>query len=167
MRPQDIVILLKIIVKGGLHWYKKDLARKLYLSQSEVSESLHRSYLAKLIDYHKTRVNRQNLIEFIQHGLPYVFPAEVGTMVKGIPTAHSHPSIKKEIPSELNYVWQDLEGTTRGLAIEPLYENQVKAAKEDDELYRLLALIDVLRVGKVREKRIAIQELESQIVHGS
>jgi len=51
MRPQDIVILLKIIALGKGTWQLKDLARQLFISLSEVSESLNSSQLAGLIDY--------------------------------------------------------------------------------------------------------------------
>ena len=46
MRPQDIVILLAIISYGKKDWLMKDVAISLYISQSEVSESLHRSQVA-------------------------------------------------------------------------------------------------------------------------
>lgn len=164
IRPHDLVILLKIITLSEKKWYNKDIAQSLYISPSEVSESLNRSVIAKLIDYNKERVNRQNLMEFIKHGLRYVFPAETGTMVRGIPTAHSYSFMKQHIKSELQYVWPDIKGETRGLAIQTLYGNQVKAVKEDEKLYKLLALVDVLRIGKVREVKIATKELEKMIL---
>jgi len=62
------------------------------------------------------------------------------------------------------YVWPDLHNKERGLAIEPLYSNQVKACKKDDKLYKLLALIDVIRVGRVREISVAVKELTKIII---
>jgi predicted transcriptional regulator len=50
MRPQDIVILLKIISKKDKPWQNKDLAKELIISPSEISESLGRSALAGLFD---------------------------------------------------------------------------------------------------------------------
>lgn len=87
MRPQDIVILLKIIALGKQTWQLKDLARQLFISPSEVSESLNRSQLAGLIDYDKKKVSRQSLMEFLQYGLHYVFPQHPGAMVNSMPTA--------------------------------------------------------------------------------
>ncbi|WP_404423528.1 hypothetical protein [Nibricoccus sp. IMCC34717] len=40
------------------------------------------------------------------------------------------------------------------------------AASTDKELYKLLALVDVLRVGRARERGIAEEELLRSIVHG-
>ncbi|RYE39028.1 MAG: hypothetical protein EOP48_26280 [Sphingobacteriales bacterium] len=85
-------------------------------------------------------------------------------MVTGIATAHSHPFYQKYFSSELNYAWPDENGDIRGLAIQPLYKNVVKAVKQDEKLYLLLASIDILRVGKTRELKIAIDQLRKAIL---
>ncbi|MBK7965541.1 MAG: hypothetical protein IPK10_09760 [Bacteroidetes bacterium] len=120
MRPQDIAVLMKIVSMGDQPWQLSTLSNELSISISEISESLNRSRIAKLIDYEKKKINRQNLMEFLEHGIKYVFPQQLGSMVRGIPTAHSHPFIKEQIVSELNYVWPDSKGETIGIAIEPL-----------------------------------------------
>ncbi len=167
MRPQDIVVLLKIITIDGQPWQMSTLASLLFISPSEVSESLNRSRLAGLIDYNKKIVNRNNFMEFLEHGLRYVFPVQLGTMVKGTATAHSHQFMKELIVSDTNYVWPYHRGDTIGLAIEPFYKNQVDAAKNDVQLYKLLALVDAVRVGKVREIKYAIEELKKNILYES
>lgn len=165
MRPQDIVVLLKIIAMDQQGWQNKDLAAELFLSPSEISYSLHRSDAGRLIDYSESKtVSRLALMEFIEHGLPYVFPATPGTIVNGVYTAHSHPFMQKQFSSELNYAWPYSKGEVRGLAIKPLYPGQVKAALCDQKLYLMLALIDVIRVGRVREMKVAIEELKRQIL---
>src|SRR5438874_6918001 len=95
MRPQDVVILLKILSNANESWQYRDLSSSLYLSISEISESLARSHMAGLIDESKKKVHRQSLMEFIRYGLHYVFPQLPGSMVTGIATAHSHPFYKK------------------------------------------------------------------------
>jgi hypothetical protein len=167
MRPQDVAILLKIVALDSEYFQLSQLSNSLFVSLSEVSESLNRSQIADLIDYDKKRVNRQNFFEFLEHGVRYVFPQKPGTMVRGIPTAHSHPFMKKTFSSELDYVWPDTEGKILGLKIEPFYLKQVEAVKEDDMFYKLLALVDVIRVGKVREIKIAINELRKNILNES
>jgi hypothetical protein len=166
MRPQDIVILLKITTLSGKeNWKMMELVKSLHLSQSEISESLNRSSLAGLIDYSKKKVMRLSLMEFLGHGIHYVFPQHPGALVTGIPTAHSHPFMKKKIVSNEPYVWPDIDGSIRGQAIEPLAKSVVKAVKEDKELYKLLALADVIRVGKTRELKIALEELKKMILN--
>ena len=165
MRPQDVAILLKIVAMNEKNWQLTGLSNSLQISISEISESLNRSKLANLIDYKKKQVNRQNLLDFLTHGVSYVFPQQPGAMVRGIPTSHSHPFMKKKFISELNYVWPDNKGDDMGLMIEPFYPKQIEAVKEDEEYYKLLALVDVIRVGKVREVKYAIDELKKNILH--
>jgi len=167
MRPQDICILLKIIAKEQkeVDWFNKDLANELNISNSEISESLHRSMQAQLIDEGKREVFRKNIVEFLVHGLKYVFPETPGRLGRGIATAHSAPPLNLMISSNENYVWADSEGEMRGLIVNPLYKTMPQAAKKDYKLYELLALTDTLRIGRVREQQIAIDELEKRIIH--
>lgn len=166
MRPQDVAVLLKIIAIDGQDWQMAGLSNSLRISISEISESLNRSRIASLIDYKKKKISRQNLLEFLEHGVRYVFPQQPGTMVRGIPTAHSHPFMKNNFISEFNYVWPDTKGKVMGLTIEPFYPKQVEAVIEDQEYYKLLALVDVIRVGKVREIKSAVNEIKKIILNG-
>lgn len=163
MRPQDIAILLKIVALKDQSWQMSGLSHALFISLSEVSESLNRSRIAGLIDYNKKNVNKLSLLEFIEHGLKYVFPQEPGTLVRGIATAHTHPFMKKMFASEHDFVWPDRNGEALGLMIEPFYAKQVEAVKQDELYYKLLALVDVIRVGRKREKKYAMEELKSEI----
>lgn len=167
MRPQDIPILLKILSfnrQGGWEgWQMKHLAHHLGISQSEVSESLNRSMEAGLIDESKKIVNRIALVEFLIHGIKYVFPQKPGAITRGVKTAHSAPPLDKKVSSDGAYVWPDAHGQDKGQAIEPLYPTLVQPCRVDDYLYQLLALIDVMRVGKAREQELAKKELERLI----
>lgn len=165
MRPQDIAVLLKIIAKSGQPWQNKDLAAELFISPSEISDSLNRSIVAGLITAENKNVNRISLMEFIEYGLPYVFPVIPGGLVNGIYTAHSHPFMQKHFKSDIAYVWPDIHGKIRGLSIDPLYKEAIKAAEKDEVLYKMLACIDVVRVGASREKKVAIDELRANILH--
>lgn len=164
MRPHDVVVLLKLLLMEGQSWQYRDLSFYLFISVSEIAESLNRSHIAGLIDESKRKVYRQSLMEFISYGLHYVFPQQPGAMVTGMPTAHSHPFYRNHFAAELEYVWQDETGPIRGLSIQPLYPNAVKAARIDPELYKLLASIDIIRVGKARELKMATAELRKTIL---
>lgn len=164
MRPHDIIILLKIIVLDGHDWQYRDLSSSLLISTSEISESLKRSAVAGLYDHERKKVKRTALMEFIEYGLPYVFPQLPGAIVTGIETAHSHPFYKKLIISDEAFVWPYSKGSTRGQAIEPLHSKVAVAAMNDELLYKLLASIDILRVGRVRERKLAIEEMKKYIL---
>ena len=162
MRPHDIAVLLKIIALGDQPWKNKDLAASLYLSPSEISESISRSEFAGLISSNRRKVFQIAVESFLKNGLKYVFPVKPGSLIKGTPTAHSAPIMSQYFSSEEAYVWPDISGKKRGMYIEPLYPGAVAAAKEDTTLYELLAICDVFRVGKVREIKKA-EELMKEL----
>lgn len=163
MRPHDIVVLIKIAAKGDNHWMMKDLSYELGISSSEISESLNRSVIANLITPDKKKLMKLALLDFIEHGLSYVYPQSPGALVRGIKTAHSAPPLNEIIVSEEHYVWPYSEGDTRGQAIEPLHPKVPEASLKDPNFYALMALCDVLRVGRAREKKVAIEELKRRI----
>lgn len=164
MRPQDIVILLKLISCHDKPWQYRDLSAQLYIPISEISNSLKRSAKAGLYHADSRSVHRLALMEFIQFGLKYVFPTSPGTMVSGIATAHSHPFYKNLIKAEMQYVWPYDGGNVRGLMIEPLHPNVPEAVMQDELLYTLLASVDILRVGRVREANMALAELRKALL---
>lgn len=168
MRPQDIVVLLKIVALKHNDWYNVDLSQLLKISQSEISEVLNRCQIAGLIDSKKRKVNINSLMEFLVYGLKYVFPAQPGSMVKGIPTAHSASPINQHISGGDDvYVWPYAKGTHRGQAIEPLYKTLPEIVQEESLFYELLTLVDTIRVGRVREKKIAVDELKKRLRYDS
>lgn len=182
MRPQDVLILLKIIAPdvripkpdSSKSSFKiiprnapsnKSIANALQISEAEVSESLRRSVYAGLLDDTKEKnVYKLALLDFILHGIKYVFPTHPGPLARGVPTAHSISPLKDIIMSEENYVWQDAEGTVRGQIIEPLYPTVPSIATQDKKLYELLALTDAIRTGTGRTVSIASEELEKRIM---
>jgi hypothetical protein len=167
MRPQDIVVLLKIVAINNNQWRNLDIANALRISQSEVSEVLNRCKIAKLINKGKREVHINALTEFLIYGLKYVFPAEPGALSKGIPTAHSASPISEKIISGAeSYVWPNSNGNMRGQAIEPLYKTIPEAVLDDHEFYKLIALVDAIRIGKAREVKIAVDELTIRLRHG-
>lgn len=164
MKPQDVVLLLKIISMNNDAWNQKWTAVELVMSQSEVSESVARSKYAGLLDPTGKKVMRMALMDFLEKGIRYVFPQRPGAVVRGIPTSHSAPPLNQEIQSTEDYVWPYGKGTVRGHSIIPLYSSVPEAALNDEQLYELLALVDALRVGRAREKELALQELKIRIL---
>nr|WP_303345637.1 hypothetical protein [uncultured Muribaculum sp.] len=162
MRPQDIVILLKKVTDKGRGLLNGQIAKELCISASEVSEALERCRIARLVDTTKQRVNILALEEFLVHGLKYVFPVQPQSVVRGVATAISASPMKEKIVSgNEQYVWPDAKGNMRGTAITPLYKTVPAAVAADDMLYKLLAIVDTLRIGRAREVEIAKVELKS------
>jgi hypothetical protein len=164
MRPQDIVVLLKLVQTNDPSWTQTSLARELFMSQSEISESIKRSTYARLVVDKGRLVQRQALVDFIKSGLPYAFPQQPGRVQRGFPTAHCAPPLSEEILSDEKYVWPSAKGTARGHSILPLYPSVVEAIQSDRVLYEVLALVDAVRVGRARERNIAMDMLKDRLL---
>jgi hypothetical protein len=81
-----------------------------------------------------------------------------------MPTAHAAPPLEGQIiEGDLPPVWPDAEGKVRGVTFEPLHKAAPKAARKDPALYELLALIDAVRDGRVRERQLAEKELSARL----
>jgi hypothetical protein len=100
MRPQDVVVLIKVLLEKDSDWTQVSLARSLFISQSEISESLSRSRYARLLYDKGRKVARQPFMDLLEYGIPFIFPQHPGNVVRGIPTSHSASPIKEEIISE-------------------------------------------------------------------
>lgn len=164
MKPQDLVVLAKLVVIGDVGFTQISLAQTLYLSQSEISNCLVRSAYAGLLINDKKDVNKKLFFDFIQYGLGVVFPQHPGNIVRGTLTAHSAPPLASSILSEQDYVWPYAKGLARGQSIIPLYPTVPKAALLDEQLYEMLALFDSIRVGRIREKKLALEHLEQLVL---
>jgi hypothetical protein len=167
LRPLDIVVLLKLSLgKGERPTYLK-MANQLHLYPSEVYASIKRLRVSHFVQGAelKDRLNRSALLEFLQHGIRYVFPADKGALTPGIPTAHAAPPLSKMIAAGADPppVWPFANGTMRGYAFTPLHKNVPMAALDDPKLYELLALVDALRDGRTREREIAARELRRRL----
>jgi hypothetical protein len=110
------------------------------------------------------RVNSRNLAEFAVHGAKYAFPAERLPVSVGVPTSHSAPAFAGVFaPGSDDWVWPHPNGTVRGPGLEPLHPSVPYAATQDAKLYEMLALFDALRVGRARERGMALERLEALI----
>ena len=166
LRPQDVVVALKLIASLGEPPTYAKLAGELALSSSQVFMAVERGRVARLLENHdQPKPNRANLKEFLIHGVKYAFPAERGGISRGVPTAYAAPPLNQLIvqSGDAPPVWPDPEGTVRGLEFSPLYHNVPKAARRDPKLYELLALVDAIREGRGREREIAIREITTRI----
>jgi DNA-binding Lrp family transcriptional regulator len=159
----DIVVLLKLLLERNQRSYA-ELSKEIGISASEVHASVRRSIAAGLVDAASRFPLRKALEEYLLHGVRYAFPAIPGAIVRGLPTAYAAPPLSSEIHSEdVPPVWPDPEGTVRGFAVEPLYTSVPKASRADSRLYELLALVDALRVGRTRERKLAEEELKKRL----
>jgi DNA-binding Lrp family transcriptional regulator len=165
LKPQDIVVALKLGVIADKKASYSSLAGELGMSPSEVHAAVQRLTHAGLLQAHARQPNKTALLEFLIHGLKYAFPPDRGGVTRGMPTAHAAAPLaaKIEAGDDLPPVWPDPQGTVRGEAIAPLYDSVPRAARNDPKLYECLALVDALRSGRARERKLAESLLRERL----
>ncbi|WP_338847268.1 hypothetical protein V8J88_00930 [Massilia sp. W12] len=143
----------------------RSLAESTGVSKSEVSVALHRSYFSGLAIQDRLsgtpRVNISGLTEFIIHGLRYVFPVKPAEIGRGIATTWAAPVLREVLVSggDTPLIWPDPRGQTKGQVLAPLFKTAPNAVKADPYLYSMLALVDSIRVGMARERKLAADKL--------
>ena len=159
LKPQDIIIVMKILAKSEEPWSQGGLAIELGMSASEVNGSIKRSVLSGLLSKKdkKVKVVKKAIEEFLVHGLKYVFPVERGEPTRGIAAAYAAPVFAGEfvLGDDLPPVWPHAEGEQKGFELKPLYKCVPFAVRNDPVLYDYLAIVDTLRSGRAREVAIA------------
>jgi len=163
LKGQDIVILMKLAEHSAGRLSYAALGADLFMSPSEAHAGVSRLALAGLVEPETRRVKTAATLEFLKHGLKYVFPLErKGGLCRGVPTAHAAPCAEGVFTGdgEPPPVWPDAKGRVRGLGVIPLHRGVPAAAQKDKRLYELLALTDLLRGGRARERHWAEQRIE-------
>jgi hypothetical protein len=166
LKPQDLLVLLWLVAHSGEAWSYAGIAAALRMSSAEVHAALKRAARAGLYSHDERRPIRVALREFLVHGARYAFAPERLGLTRGLPTAHAAPALAARLAlgaDDLPLVWPDAEGEVRGEGLEPLYPSAPTAARHDPRLYNLLALLDALRVGRARERRLAQELLEKEL----
>jgi len=187
MKSQDVVVLLKLLslqeqelakgieqlrseALGGEPYSVRNLEALLGISKTEIAQSIKRSVASgiarKDAGKNEVRPHRRNLFGFITNGLKFVFPAQVGSMQRGVPTAFAAPMLEGLLISggTYNYVWPFANGKEIGQSVDPLFKSVPEAALKDEQLYEYLALIDAVRLGNQREVTLATDHLRSRIM---
>ena len=161
MKPQDVVVLIKLFLLKDKKRTIALIAHSVFLSISETHAAIKRLILSGLYDSALQVPRKAAMEEFLVHAVKYIFPVEIGTEVRGISTAHSASPLANKIRSSNKdmYVWPYEFGNKRGLSITPLYPTVPQAVQNDSELYKILALIDALRIGRARDRILAQNEI--------
>ncbi len=197
LKPQDLLVALKLVAVGSERWTYARLAKELGLSASEAHAGVQRCLRAALLvenvtatlndpatreallsrDIYPVKPRRSRtpqtnesdnpvrphdrlLAEFVIHGARFVFVPDRLPLSIGVPTSHSAPAFAGVFaPGSTDFVWPHPNGQVRGQGIEPLHPNVPFAAMQDAKLYEMLALFDALRIGRARERGMAIDRL--------
>ncbi len=164
MKSQDVLVLIKVLLKEPKSWTMGQVAHELFISKSEVSLGIKRlkktGLLIERLEDNVVIPSEYALKEFFISGLKYFFPKEIGKTTRGTKTGISYCLIN-EIDSRDKecFVWEYEFGDVKGVTIKPLYHTVPKAVELDKSLHEILALIDIIRIGRIREVKLSKERL--------
>lgn len=166
LRPQDVVVLLGLLVRHGSRPPMARLGEELAISASEVHASLQRLKQARIIaeDEGGTWLRLHAVEEFLIHAVKYAFPARRGEVTRGVPTATSALTVDGQAnAAAFPLVWPHAQGQLLGTALHPLYRTVPVAALRDPALHELLAIVDVIRTGDDALAATAAEDLRARL----
>lgn len=160
LRPSDIVVALQLTLDQSAQF--KQLAESTGLSAGECHNAVRRLRLSQLVLADERRSSRDALHQFLVRGVPFAFPAVAGAETIGVATAHSSTAFHGIIESPTRFVWPDADGQVRGQSLVPLFPGAAALPARNQPLYELLTIVDALRVGTTRVRKIAAELLASR-----
>jgi len=169
LKPQDILIACKLFTLGDAEWPVRRLAGSLSISVGETHAAIERCKVSGVLGMPRGRLNvgRKRLFDLATVAVPQVYYAVRGSVETGVPTATHAEPLKGVFPRDgrpIPLVWASDMGTVKGESLLPLYPTVPRAVQHDPALHRLLALIDVVRVGDAKDRKLATDLLERMIL---
>jgi hypothetical protein len=166
MKSISVYVLACLIVRKERFGSYEKWGKEIGLSAASLFRSVKDLRKAKLVTetVDGDVPNYQNAEKFLLYGFPFCFSAEKGKLVRGFKTGVDASSLKSEF-AEGDYpaVWAHYEGDVKGFEVKPLHScvpDQITDDLMDKNLYELLALLDVLRIGQAREVQAAQKKIK-------
>jgi hypothetical protein len=173
LRSADVLICCKLFsfACSKQSWSYPRLAAEVGLSSAGVYGSVRRCREAGLLGGEgggsngDIKVVKAKLVELLTKGVPAMFFAKRGEIALGLSTALGAApcdQLAEKLgwkPDPLPLVWPHPKGTTRGETLYPLHGKVPEAAMKDVLVYELLALVDVIRVGGSKERKLATEAI--------
>lgn len=164
LRPYDVAVALRLAEVPFASF--KRLAKDLGLSGSTAHAAVRRlmdAGLVRMASDGSRPVNRLALLEFLEHGVRYAFPGVLGPVKSGIPTAYAGPALKDQILAEYPVVWPHVGGPAVGPTVNPLLPKAAELPERSPDTYALLSAVDAIRVGRARERVLAMAFLRRRL----
>jgi hypothetical protein len=166
IKGADIYVLSGLLAYEESCWSYRSLADGLHVPHPLVQRGLSRAQDAALYSAERRSVHLRHFEEFAAHALRFVAPAQLGALAPGVPAAWAAEPIADAIRSsgeDPPPVWPFARGQVRGQAIEPLHPAAPEAVEDWPRLREILAVLDSLRAGDPRVRRVA-QEFLSEML---
>jgi DNA-binding Lrp family transcriptional regulator len=168
----DVMVLCKVLVFKNQEKSINQISKELELSPSQAFRSIMKLREYDLLYAETLKPNPSEVLNFLKYAVRYICPAKMTERAKGVPTGYSFPGFKKRFHSKEPLVW-DVGGSRynkvcSGRGVQPIEKRIVEASLVDKALYEVASLVDMLRVGKNREKEFAYDRLQQSLLenHG-
>ena len=177
LKPQDFLVSLKLLVlqRRGVVCTYQELAAACGLGVSDTHGAVKRAFQSRLLTKSNSSetqkggisgyvANAAQVAEFAVHGLKFVWPGHDGGIRSGMPTGVAVVGAALDlVDNGTVQVWPTDEGKVRGAALLPWHDSLPTSGSQDEELYHLLALIDVIRVGGARARALAERAFRDRV----
>jgi hypothetical protein len=163
----DIYVLAGALSDGSPATLR-EFAATLAVDHTLVHRALKRAEAAGLYSTASKQVDRASFEELVVHAARFIVPARLGELTRGVQAAWATEPISTRIrqsSSEPPPVWPDARGEVRGQTLQPLHPAAIPACRENPELRRLLAIIDSIRAGDARVRKVAADALHDELRH--
>lgn len=177
LKPQDVLAACKLLTIGP-EWTYDRLAASLALSRAEAHGCVRRLDEAGALRAPPgggARLRPREVLDLLL-AAPKIFYASFRGEGPGTPTSVRAPVLSGMFDlsgDPERVVWDSPHpalpgevGLERGRLLAPLYPTVPRAVRGDDGLWRLLALVDVLRVGEPPHRRRAASLLRDLVLGG-
>jgi hypothetical protein len=165
LRPSDIVVAVQLAITPAAPF--KVISESTAISTGECHNAVRRLGLARLLLPDERRPSADVLHEFLVCGVPFAFPPTRGPSAPGVATAHASPAFRGIVESPEVIVWAHADGPVRGESLVPIYPAAPTLPALNPALYELLTIIDALRVGTTRLRKVAGELLASRLIQTS
>lgn len=158
IKPSDVAVMLYLFLHP--HESFARMGAMLGISKSTAHDAvmrLERAGLVHVLVRGGAELAVGPALEFLQFGVPYVFVPDILPKARGVRTGLAAVGewLESDAPDSLPTVWPSKLGESTGMGIKPLVAGAPDIALRDPRLYWLLALVDALRTGDVREREYA------------
>ncbi len=168
LKRQDTLIAIKYwsLRRDKQESSVRNLAEVIGISASEVSKGTKRLIASKLLVERSGDIFAESgaLSEWLCYGVRYAYPQESIGYGRGMATSWNCPVLESEVvPPSPPFVWSVPGGEYDGALISPIHDSVPFAASHDENVYRVMSLLEAIRGGRPRELKIAREMLTSLI----
>ena len=171
LKPQDSLLAVKYwsLKRSGIDSSVRGISEAIGISASEVSKGTKRLIASRLAVERSGSIHAESgaLLEWLCYGIRYAYPQESVGYGRGMATSWNCPLLDSEISAPVPpFVWSFSGGDFEGVLIKPIHDSVPLASRGDEDLYRVMSLLEAIRGGKPRELAIA-RDLLTNLIKGN